>query len=109
MKYNRILINSILVYIFITFWFTWIYLEYTKQNETSTNKTNFDICEYFDNKKAAGQFCFDLCIEKIINKNTKAYLNSRYHLINYLSQSKNYKSSLICLSNDKYDTDHLLQ
>jgi hypothetical protein len=53
MKYNRILINSILVYIFITFWFTWIYLEYTKQNETSTNKTNFDICEYFDNKKAA--------------------------------------------------------
>jgi len=103
MKYNRILINSILVYIFITFWFTWIYLEYTKQNETSTNKTNFDICEYFDNKKAAGQFCYDLCIEKIINKNTKAYLNNRYHLINYLSQSKNYKSSLICLSNDKYD------
>jgi hypothetical protein len=103
MKNNRILINFILVYIFITFWFTWIYIEYKKQNETSTNKTNFDICEYFDNKKAAGQFCFDLCIEKIINKNTKAYLNNRYHLINYLSQSKNYVSSLICFSNDKYD------
>ena len=110
MRNNRLLIDSLYILIFPTiflaFWLTVVYIDYKKRYESIFSypiKSNFDICEYFDSKKAIGPLCIDICIEGKI-KNTKTYLNNRYSLISY----NNYVSSFVCLLNDKNDEIKLI-